>query len=86
MYIVELEIYIFEIEIYIVGIEIYIVGIKMYIEEIEICIEETPMCISMASMSSVRTVRWVVIFIKYWKLIFINFMLVAKNSTGVVIR
>jgi len=75
-----------EIVMYIEEIVMYIVELEIYIFEIEIYIEETPMCISMASMSSVRTVRWVVIFIKYWKLIFINFMLVAKNSTGVVIR
>jgi hypothetical protein len=48
-------------------IEMYIVGIKMYIEEIEKCIEETPMSFSMASMSSVRTVRWVVVLIKCCK-------------------
>jgi len=64
----------------------YIKEIEMYIVEIERCIEETPMSISMASMSSVRTIRWFFVFIKYWKSIFVNFMLVTKNSTGVVIR
>ena len=86
MYIVELEIYIFEIEMYIVEIEMYIKEIEMYIEEIEKCIEETPMSFSMASRSSVRTVRWVIVFIKFCKSMFVNFMLVAKNSAGLVIR
>jgi len=86
MYIVEIEMYILELEIYILEIEMYIVEIKMYNEEIEMCIEETPMSISMASMSSVRTVRWVVFFIKCCKSIFVNFMLVAKCSAGLVIR
>jgi len=86
MYIVEIEMYILELEIYIKEIEMYIAGIEIYIKEIEMCIEETPMSISMASRSSVRTVRWVVFFIKCWKSIFVNFMLVAKSSAEVVIR
>ena len=52
---------------YLEEIEMYIVGMKMYIEEIEKCIEETPMSFSMASRSSVRTVRWDVVLIKCYK-------------------
>ena len=64
----------------------YIKEIEMYIVEIERCIEETPMSISMASRSSVRTIRWVIVFIKSCKSMVVNFVLAAKSSAGVVIR
>ena len=86
MHIEEIEMYIEEIEMYIVEIEMYILELEIYIKEIEMCIEETPMSISMASRSSVRTIRWVIVFIKSCKSMVVNFVLAAKSSAGVVIR